>query len=478
MLASSLLDDFTKHAHSLGKFDLSPLRPGARMNKINFVWSSSYRRHTLAGIVLLMGLCGSNGGNGNGGNGGSGVAEAANSVAAPANNDLLKGSVSRSAIGDVLAKLGIQYHEAAAGSSPVFVVDNVSVGSAAFGRGITTGDCILSVKQSAATYTLSVGRAGNIFHANLTALSAVAAHAPGKKLNGSATESGALLTAQAPALAAALPTLPVRQQHWPTVPIRQQRWPELNVKQNNIPMLDVNQKPFPERQIAQESDSVDQSGHLGDCWFEGTLAAFASVPRGQSLIANMVKQTAPGSYTVTFRGDMKATPVTLEEAQSSGLADRSRWALLIEDAMTRNYDANGVGRNLSRGGGPAIQVAMELMTGVPATVARADQYSEEQLGSLLDSLVRQQVPVSLSTKSSRENGGMPPILTMNHCYSLVDYSAASREVTLRNAYGREPNNPGAMSAGVKSIGDGRVQVPISLLPTYIRYIAYPSSNNY
>src|ERR1700722_2234006 len=115
------------------------------MNKIPFARRCfSGSAIALSGFVLLLSLSGSS------------------AVAVDAGSDkVLQGSVSTFAkVGDALSKLGIHYHEFATATSSILLVDDVTVGSAAFGRGIAKDDCILAVKQKGSTYSLVVGRNG------------------------------------------------------------------------------------------------------------------------------------------------------------------------------------------------------------------------------------------------------------------------------------------------------------------------------
>ncbi len=212
--------------------------------------------------------------------------------------------------------------------------------------------------------------------------------------------------------------------------------------------------PFLPATIAKDDfDGVEQSNKYLDCWFESCLSGLAHLPRGQQLISDMIVQNSNGSYSVTFPGG-GTTTISSAELSTNGLSNRAIWASIVEGACLKMHNAREIGESLQHSNKPAIQIGMEMLTGVQANAIRADQCTASQFKEILVKAIENKTPVAFSTKNEKEKGG-PSTLNTDHTYTLVAASQYSNEIILRDAYGKT------------------VQRSVATLLKDIRYVSYP-----
>jgi hypothetical protein len=339
---------------------------------------------------------------------------------------LIQGEISaRSEEISFLAEIGISC-TTVTGHADVFLVTEVAPASTAFRSGIAMNDRITAIQSNSKGFKLVVERGGKLYQVKLTKMVGSIAQPE----NGIAEIS--------------IPPLKV---------------PVVNVGMHPVPVVDI------------RPTGVMQS-HYPDCFYEGDIAALATTPRGRKLLASMIFAAGKDSYIVKFPGG-DSVQVSPRDVYEYGLQNPAGWASVLEVALLKHYDIRAIVGRLAGDGTPAIKIAFELLTGKPAQAVHTDSLPPAEITKFLRQALTAGFPVAVSTKNTAESHAVP-VLTGNHCYTLMGYDAASDSAILRNCYGIESSPPAARAAGVLNMGNGVVKVPVSLFPTYIRFISYPS----
>lgn len=236
------------------------------------------------------------------------------------------------------------------------------------------------------------------------------------------------------------------------------------------------QFPFTAQDIARDgAAAIDQMSHP-NCWFEASLAAMAELPRGQRLIASMIRGKGNDTYVVRFPGDGKEYQITMLDLQQAGIHDTALWASLIECAQLRKFPNNegstGADDDLSR-----LQVGLTAVSGYKAEVldwwGQSSPPSKSELSSFIDSAVRSKNPIVCATYPSF--GKAPVILFPRHAYTIIGYDPASHMVILRNPHGKHsrsfslPSDP--KHRIFEQLDDGVCKVSIDVFPSYFYIVS-------
>jgi len=212
--------------------------------------------------------------------------------------------------------------------------------------------------------------------------------------------------------------------------------------------------PFSAEVIAKtRSEDIRLSSKYADSWFLACLAAMAKTPHGQQLISRMIVKTPDGAYSVVLPPGSGATiPASYG---MNHLGSVSLWVSLLEECCLRNYNINNIENTFESGTKPGIQIGMQLLTGNPVTVIRADDYSPDQLSEMLSNLLSRGVPIALSAKSQAEMGKVGYLLSPNENYGLLSIDRGKNELNLWDGY-------------------SGCTLAISDMPKYVKYLAYPA----
>lgn len=244
-------------------------------------------------------------------------------------------------------------------------------------------------------------------------------------------------------------------------------------------------KPWNE---AIKAEGVEQGG-VGDCFFMATLSGLANSDKGREKIHNMIREESDGSYTVTFPGakdePIKVTKKDLEE--SKGNSGQDKWAFVAETAFLKyTNDTPIVGGILHQQDIPTLgrattpRGAMKLLTGEDQATDQFDVYSlgarqllsvgktsKENVGRDLEEAMKNErvVTASASPNFVRFLGlNDAKSLPDAHVYTVLDYDADKKMVTVRNPWASMGNGPlaeaGATKDGVTHLGDGKLQMSL------------------
>lgn len=217
------------------------------------------------------------------------------------------------------------------------------------------------------------------------------------------------------------------------------------------------------QQILQQSEQsinsngIDQGSH-GDCVFEASLAAVANTPGGQQMIQGMIKPTQDG-YSVTFPGDSKnPVNVSMDDIKKANVSDSQLWAKILETAMLSKYTAlsKGTSPDTKAGGTDGnqptpAQYALYLLTGKVAPKTHASD--SDTAGKINQSLTDGQPVVAYCHND--DNGA----LVSGHEWTVMNYDANTKEITLRNPWGSTPQSD-ASKSGITDLGNGEVRMSL------------------
>jgi len=290
----------------------------------------------------------------------------------------------------------------------------------------------------------------------------------------------------------------------------------------------TNEHPFTALQIANTGLNGIVQKNYGDCWFDAALAAVASTPTGQNLIASMIRQASPGSYYVSFLDQPDICwPVKLSTIQHYQLEDKVLWASLLEQACLLRF------RNEHDGG--QIELAMKALTGkIPRQATslsslapygslkgeEGERLSIAQMADIINGALLNHEPIAIGTKSKiglrmeimtatykqagvdldskgrptnpnfeqdlragkynslihmSETLKIPLILWGNHAYTVVAFDPTTNMITLRNPFGTE-ERPAPWAGNidmderkrlVQDLGQGYIKLKLDTLYPYI-----------
>lgn len=221
--------------------------------------------------------------------------------------------------------------------------------------------------------------------------------------------------------------------------------------------------PFTAADVARlGSHGIDQSRYP-NCWFECSMAALADLPRGQRLIASMIKKRKD-AYVVRFPQDGQEYVITLQDLADAGISDKALWASLIQCAQTRKFP----GQN-----GAAIEAGLSTICGAKAEVLEdLHNIDDGQLSHFIGGAVTSANPIVCG---SMPDGYMPrPALAVtSHAYTIIGFDPSKNMVTIRNPWGRNPNfNTGNLTkSDFEMLNDGVFKMSLKLFKLYYSDVA-------
>ncbi|HEY9677506.1 MAG TPA: hypothetical protein V6C76_05830 [Drouetiella sp.] len=193
------------------------------------------------------------------------------------------------------------------------------------------------------------------------------------------------------------------------------------------------ERPFTAADIARDgSGGIDQS-RFPNCWFECSMSALAELPRGQQLMASMIRYGEPGSYVVRFPGDGKEYIVTENTLKRTGIHDKALWASIIECAQVQkfpnNSGANGADNDQNR-----LEVGLGCITGCKAETIMPSTVSPQEVSTFIGGAISSKNPIICGTFSSF--AGLPPLAVPLHAYTVIGFDASKNMITIRNPHGK------------------------------------------
>ncbi|MBP6592219.1 MAG: hypothetical protein KA255_04325 [Candidatus Obscuribacter sp.] len=231
---------------------------------------------------------------------------------------------------------------------------------------------------------------------------------------------------------------------------------------------------FTAAEIAREgANGIDQSG-FENCWFEAAMSALAQLPRGQRLIASMIKYGEDKSYIIRFPGDGKEYVCRNSDLRAVGLANTAKWASLLEYAQTQKFP-NNKGAEGTAGDQSRLEVGMACITGRPAEIITPRNVSITELASFIGGAVRSQNPITCGTYDENSIGSLPRLVFGSHAYTIIGFEPSRNMVVIRNPHGHSsrvfnhPSDPRHLE--FEWMGDGVFKMSLSLFQNYFHSVA-------
>jgi hypothetical protein len=191
---------------------------------------------------------------------------------------------------------------------------------------------------------------------------------------------------------------------------------------------------FTPQDIAKEgANGIDQT-NAPNCWFECSMASLASLPKGQRLIASMIRYGDGNKYIVRFPGDGVEYVISEADMAAAGVKNHALWASLLDYAQRLKFPDNR-GAEGAYADQDRLEVGLGCITGCRAEVLKPGQSSLEEIGSFIGGAVRSQNPVVAGTSWRNKESGDQPIIE-SHAYTVIGMDTAKNMIILRNPHGR------------------------------------------
>jgi hypothetical protein len=222
---------------------------------------------------------------------------------------------------------------------------------------------------------------------------------------------------------------------------------------------------FSVEEIAKHgAHGIDQM-YYPNCWFESSMSALASLPRGQRLMAEMIRYgPKEGTYVVRFPGDGKEYTIDEDKLEKTGIHNKALWATIIECAQTMKFPEDE---------GGFLDDGLSCLTGRPAQTINPGQASEQELSSFIAGAVTAQNPIICGTSSRIYH--LPSLVFPSHAYTIIGFDAASGLIKIRNPHGANsrrfslPSDPNHRK--FEQLDDGMFKMHISLFQQYFDDLA-------
>jgi hypothetical protein len=169
-------------------------------------------------------------------------------------------------------------------------------------------------------------------------------------------------------------------------------------------------------------NGITQFGQDPNCWFECSMAALAMSPRGQQLIAGMIRSYGPDTYIVRFPGDGTEYTINKQKMDEWGVRDKALWATLIHCAQAMKYH--------SKDGG-TIESGLSCLTGHTAENLHASTTTEQTLATFIRDAIKSQYPIVCSTS----NSSVPDLVEADHAYTITAFDPTTNMITIKNPHG-------------------------------------------
>lgn len=233
-------------------------------------------------------------------------------------------------------------------------------------------------------------------------------------------------------------------------------------------------RPFTAADIARDGAAgIDQS-RFPNCWFEASMSALAELPRGQALMANMIRYGEKGSYVVRFPGDGKEYSVTQEFLDDTGIHDKALWASIIECAQVQKFPDNA-GAEGAQADQSRLEVGLQCITGCKAEVISPSTCSVQELSKFIGGAISSKNPIVAGTYWAGVIGSLPSLVVPQHAYTVIGFDASKDMITIRNPHGANSQrfasttDPGHLE--FEQLDDGVFKMSIPLFQKYFHSIA-------
>lgn len=233
------------------------------------------------------------------------------------------------------------------------------------------------------------------------------------------------------------------------------------------------ERPFTAAHIAKDGANGIDQGVNPNCWFEASISALAELPRGQRLIASMIRYgSQKDSYVVRFPGDGVEYKITAAELKKRNIRDRALWASLLSCAQVMKFP-NNRGANGPSGNDSRLAVGLGCVTGCRAQVIMPGKANEQQLSSFIGSAISSKNPVVCGTWGDSTLSRYPSLVIGAHAYTITGFNPATKMITIRNPHGsgsRKFSPDRNTKRKYEHLGDGSFKMHLSLFRNYFSQV--------
>ncbi len=213
------------------------------------------------------------------------------------------------------------------------------------------------------------------------------------------------------------------------------------------------------------ADGITQfSPSYPECWFESSMVALAMLPRGQELLAQMIRSPErDGTCIVRFPGDGVDYIITPKKLDESRVHDKALWASLIHCAQVMKFRNNSAG----------IDDGLTCLTGKKAEKIFSANTTEQALITFVGDAVKLQHPIVCL--SGEDFGTGAELAEMDHAYTITGFDPATKMITMRNPHGdnsrrfRLKTDPEHQK--FEQLNNGIFKMHVSLFPQYFSQVA-------
>ncbi len=212
---------------------------------------------------------------------------------------------------------------------------------------------------------------------------------------------------------------------------------------SSYPRLQESNDLFANGKASIRPDHITQ-GELGDCYFLAAVASLANTERGKTAIFDMIKPLEGNRFEVTFPGQSPVTvdaPTHSERSLYSSSGKDGIWLAVLEKAYAHQQnDSAWIIKHSNPydkiGNGALLDAGIRAVSG---------KFSDTDILPLTRmSTLRLKLQQAVAGEKSATAGILNELwgdkrtdngLPVGHAYSILDYNAATDEVTVRNPWG-------------------------------------------
>lgn len=244
--------------------------------------------------------------------------------------------------------------------------------------------------------------------------------------------------------------------------------PPQKVSAKSLPVKDT-QHVFDAASIGEfGADGITQFSYYPPCWFESSMAALAILPRGQQLLAQMIRcSSSDGTCVVRFPNDGVDYTITPKKLDESRVKDKALWASLIHCAMAMKYRGHMTG---------GIEDGLTCLTGKKSEKIFSANTTEQSLIAFVGDAVKSQQP--LVCLAADDVGTLPELTESDQAYTIIDFDPATKMITVRNPHGdnsrrfRLTTDPEHRK--FEQLNNGIFKMHVSIFPQYFSQVARSS----
>jgi len=197
---------------------------------------------------------------------------------------------------------------------------------------------------------------------------------------------------------------------------------------------------------------------------ETSMAAVAGVPRGQQLIASMIRTAGgPGVYAVRFPHDGTEYTITAEKMEQFGIKDKALWATLLHCALLLRLHNNYHG---------TIEDGLTLLTGKNPEKVFAANTTVQSLADFIGDALKNQCAIVCESQEDLES--LTPLVEAERDYVIVGFEPATGMVTLKDPHGENSRRFRLKTDPehklFEQLNDGVSKMNLSLFPKYFKEV--------